>query len=174
MDKWFAHTLQERQSNSSGKASGKGSSNSSTTEQRAKRPRIDSSASLVALTVAIGALSLETARKERLHSGGLFRTCLIPPQEFFNDPLQVSQSSNGADQSLDSVLNWTSLVLAVSQASLPQSALEAQKLLQQHAASSHDITALRDSVLLCRIVKNFDGKFLKILLWTDESLHTFC
>ncbi|CAE8623664.1 unnamed protein product [Polarella glacialis] len=105
MDKWFPHALQSRQSNT-GKPdkSTSQSQRPSTTEPRTKRPRVESSSDIVALVTAVGELSLETARKERLHSGGLFKTFLVPPHEVFEDPLRVTQTASGADQSQDYVL----------------------------------------------------------------------
>ncbi|CAE8583431.1 unnamed protein product [Polarella glacialis] len=151
MDKWFPHALQSRQSNT-GKPdkSTSQSQRPSTTEPRTKRPRVESSSDIVALVTAVGELSLETARKERLHSGGLFRTFLVPPHEVFEDPLRVTQTASGADQSQDYVLAWASLVLALAQATLPSTVREAQNVLQAHAANTQDISALRDAV--CSVV----------------------
>ncbi|CAE8639718.1 unnamed protein product [Polarella glacialis] len=165
---------QQIASKSTGKGKGKGkvrNANSEVVEQPPKRPRLEDQHDLRPLTLAIGELSLETSSKQRLQTGGLLRTCLTPVLDIFKEPLQVSESSNYSDPSLNSVLTWTSLVLALCKASLSTGASEAQTALQAYAAEQPDITALREAVHFCRVVTTYDSKQVKVQFWLSETLN---
>jgi hypothetical protein len=174
MEKWFKeHSGKRKTAKTEHEDKGKGKGKQRTaTEQDAKRRCVDSASSgganMRALTFAIGDLSLDLARNDRLHTSGLLHTWLLPLHERWEEAVQSTTAATGENPIMDYALNWTAMLVAASQAEVTAEAQSQRAVLQRSTAQMQDTTTLLEQIHFCRIARTFDTKYIKIQYWATQ------
>jgi hypothetical protein len=176
MKKWLEQTMQkspDKPASVKGKGKGKGKGKETSEEgsvSKKRRTQQSSDSTLQAAVVAIGELSLETARNERVISGALCRTFLMPPCALLEHPLEVC--STATDPLTQHQCVWAALTSALA-AAPPNEAINASiAILRDHESAC--ITDWGEAVNYCRCVYTYDGQKVKTQIWVERNLDELC
>jgi hypothetical protein len=175
MEKWLDEMMNKQSEKAASKSStGKGSGKGADSELGGKKRKVTVSkppadsriGTLEQATIAIGELSLETSRNERLLTGCICRTFLLAPDASLEEPLRVCSIVN--DPATKHQCTWAALIKALSNFAPKEATRSSIQALTQHRSA--DIAEWSNSVNFCRVTYTYDGQKIKIVFWTEQPL----
>ncbi|CAE8594274.1 unnamed protein product [Polarella glacialis] len=169
MEQWLAKSTSVQAKKDVTMSKGKGRGVAKEPQQKRLRAERDAetSAGVTEAIPAIGELSLETARNSRMHSGGLFRTLLLPVVQGLELPVRITAEATGTDPGLEHCKVWAALILSLVNLSVPAELQSAQLVLKTLASAEQE---WQNKVHFCRVCKTYDQKKLKVQFSVDSQL----
>jgi hypothetical protein len=166
MEKWLAAFQKQQGQPQPSKGKGKGKGSKGPKEKRRRVQGAESQALLLAAILAVGDLAAETARSDRVLRGALMRTELSEPAALHEQPLNISDNTQGTDQ--QNQATCAAVVAALSTTPPSEHTTAAIDALKAHTANP--CAGWQTSVSHCRLAETHDREKLKLQLWVKPQL----